>query len=67
MIGANWRTSLAGVSVALGTVAAVGSQIANGTFQLDATTIGMLWAAASAVIGLFKAKDAVVTGGTVKQ
>lgn len=63
----SWKTTAGAAGVALGTVASVLTSIANGTFVLDASTISTLIAAASAVWGLISAKDANVTGGTVRQ
>lgn len=67
ILGTNWKTNLGAVGVLLGSVGAVATGVADGTFHLDGETISGIVGAISAVWALFSAKDFNVTGGTVQQ
>lgn len=67
ILGTSWKTNLGAIGTALAVIATIITQISNGTFVFDSTTISSLVAAASMIFGLFSAKDNNVTGGTVRQ
>jgi len=59
----SWKTTLAGAGILLAALGKVASEISGGT-PIDFTS---LLSMVMAAIGLFAAKDANVTGGTIKQ
>jgi hypothetical protein len=63
-LGPNWQTNLAGLGTIFGAAASVITSVSHKQMP-DETQMGVLFAALSAGIGLLKAKDKNVTGGTV--
>ena len=64
MFGSSWQTTTAGVGSLLGAAATLMTAISHGQMP-DPETIGLLISSVTAGIGLLRAKDANVTGGTV--
>ena len=62
----NWQTTAGAISGLFGVGATIFHDISVGQMP-DASQLGVMWAAISFGIGLLRAKDQNVTGGTIPQ